>query len=315
MDPKVLVPSLSYDKHKGQYGKVGIVGGCVEYTGAPYYAGISALKTGADLCHVFCAPDAAIPIKCYSPELIVHPFLSPFLVTNVTSVLGRLDALVVGPGLGRDPDILDAAKTIIGAAKARQLPLVLDGDALFLVSTDLSLVHGYEQAILTPNIMEYTRLCVSLGLLDTLDLTQAATLPPQLVAAKLGHVTVLQKGHVDVVSDGVATTEQASQGCPRRCGGQGDVRAGRQHWNIPRMACRATLVRLIAIHDRDSRSTPRKPPATVAAPVSALCLAALGGSLLTRESARLAFATHGRATTTPDLIASIPTAFGTLFDS
>lgn len=61
--------------HKGEAGRIGIIGGSFEYTGAPYYAGISALKFGCDIVHIFCPQAAAIPIKCYSPELIVHPLL------------------------------------------------------------------------------------------------------------------------------------------------------------------------------------------------------------------------------------------------
>ncbi|XP_074048131.1 uncharacterized protein LOC141491271 isoform X2 [Macrotis lagotis] len=70
-----VTPSLTTKKHKGQDGRIGIVGGCQEYTGAPYFAAISALKVGADLSHVFCTKDAAPVIKAYSPELIVHPVL------------------------------------------------------------------------------------------------------------------------------------------------------------------------------------------------------------------------------------------------
>ncbi len=44
-----LVPVLKDDMHKGQVGRIGIIGGSLEYTGAPYFAGISALKVGADL--------------------------------------------------------------------------------------------------------------------------------------------------------------------------------------------------------------------------------------------------------------------------
>lgn len=61
--------------HKGANGKVGILGGCREYTGAPYFAALSAVRAGADLAHVFCTPGAAGVIKGYSPELIVLPFL------------------------------------------------------------------------------------------------------------------------------------------------------------------------------------------------------------------------------------------------
>uniref|UniRef100_H3ALZ1 ATP-dependent NAD(P)H-hydrate dehydratase n=1 Tax=Latimeria chalumnae TaxID=7897 RepID=H3ALZ1_LATCH len=70
-----IIPPLTSKKHKGQDGKIGIIGGCQEYTGAPYFAAISALKVGADLSHVFCTKDSATVIKSYSPELIVHPVL------------------------------------------------------------------------------------------------------------------------------------------------------------------------------------------------------------------------------------------------
>nr|KAF6374703.1 NAD(P)HX dehydratase [Pipistrellus kuhlii] len=72
---KNIIPPLTSKKHKGQAGRIGIVGGCQEYTGAPYFAAISALKVGADLSHVFCTREAAPVIKSYSPELIVHPVL------------------------------------------------------------------------------------------------------------------------------------------------------------------------------------------------------------------------------------------------
>lgn len=52
---KQLVPPLSKDRHKGQAGRIGVFGGSLEYTGAPYFAAISALKVGADLVHVFCS--------------------------------------------------------------------------------------------------------------------------------------------------------------------------------------------------------------------------------------------------------------------
>jgi NAD(P)H-hydrate repair Nnr-like enzyme with NAD(P)H-hydrate dehydratase domain len=41
---KKIIPPLSSSLHKGQAGKIGIIGGSKEYTGAPYYASISALK-------------------------------------------------------------------------------------------------------------------------------------------------------------------------------------------------------------------------------------------------------------------------------
>ena len=72
---KAIVPKLTNSMRKGECGRIAVFGGCVLYTGAPYFAAISALKCGADLVHVFCEKGAGSVIKGYSPELIVHPVL------------------------------------------------------------------------------------------------------------------------------------------------------------------------------------------------------------------------------------------------
>ncbi|RHY16648.1 hypothetical protein DYB36_009499, partial [Aphanomyces astaci] len=121
------------------------------------------------------------------PELIVHPYLGTATLGRITAVLPRLDALVLGPGLGRDPDVLSATKSIVAAATELQLPLVLDGDALYLLSTDVLLLRNYTNAILTPNTVETIYYAL-------------------LVKTTLGHLTVLQKGKIDVISDGYTST-------------------------------------------------------------------------------------------------------------
>jgi hypothetical protein len=69
-----VVPPLSSFDHKGSMGRIGVIGGSIEHCGAPYYAAISAIKLGADLAWVYCSQAAAVPVKAYSPELIVIPF-------------------------------------------------------------------------------------------------------------------------------------------------------------------------------------------------------------------------------------------------
>jgi ATP-dependent NAD(P)H-hydrate dehydratase len=71
-----LMPKLERHATKGANGKVGVVGGTKDYTGAPYYAAVASLKSGADISHIFCSEEAATPIKCFSPEFIVHPCLN-----------------------------------------------------------------------------------------------------------------------------------------------------------------------------------------------------------------------------------------------
>lgn len=58
-----------------QLGRVGVFGGSEDYTGAPYFASMAALRTGADLTYVFTAEEAAPALKGYSPELMVCAWL------------------------------------------------------------------------------------------------------------------------------------------------------------------------------------------------------------------------------------------------
>ncbi|XP_006851604.1 PREDICTED: ATP-dependent (S)-NAD(P)H-hydrate dehydratase [Chrysochloris asiatica] len=290
---KNIIPPLTTKKHKGQDGRIGIVGGCQEYTGAPYFAAISALKVGADLSHVFCTKDAASVIKSYSPELIVHPVLdSPHAVHDVETWLPRLHTLVVGPGLGRDDLLLQNVKGIVEKSKAKGIPIVIDADGLWLVAQQPSLIQGYRKAILTPNHMEFSRLYEAV-LRDPVDSTDHHGAILRLSQA-LGNLTVVQKGERDVISDGEQVLVCSLEGSSRRCGGQGDLLSGSLgvlvHW--------AQLAGPEKTHG-----------------LNPFLVAAFGACSLTRQCNNQAFHKYGRSTTTTDMIAEVGTAFKKLFES
>ncbi|XP_055727679.1 ATP-dependent (S)-NAD(P)H-hydrate dehydratase isoform X2 [Salvelinus fontinalis] len=290
---KNIVPPLTSKKHKGQDGRIGIIGGCQEYTGAPYFAAISALKVGADLSHVFCTKDAAIVIKSYSPELIVHPVLdSPNAVEEIEKWLPRLHSLVVGPGLGRDDKLLKNAKEVIEKSKARDIPIVIDADGLWLVAQQPSVIQGYQKGILTPNYMEFTRLYEAMHHepLDSSDHQRSA----MELSVAMGNLTVVLKGEEDLITDGNKVILCRQEGSGRRCGGQGDLLSGSlgvlAHW----------------AYTSSEDMTKSVNPSVVAA---------FGACSLTRQCNRQAFHKHGRATTTTDMIQEISSAFKKLFES
>jgi ATP-dependent NAD(P)H-hydrate dehydratase len=70
---KGVFPDLSQRTKKGENGRIAVVGGSFEFTGAPFYSAISALRVGGDLSHIFCSKFSSPAIKSYSPEIIVHP--------------------------------------------------------------------------------------------------------------------------------------------------------------------------------------------------------------------------------------------------
>lgn len=81
------------------------------------------------------------------------------IVDRVTSVFSRLHVLVVGPGLSRDECMIDTAKELIMKAREQEMAIVIDADGLFLVQKYPETVKGYRKAVLTPNVVEFQRLC------------------------------------------------------------------------------------------------------------------------------------------------------------
>lgn len=83
---------------------------------------------------------------------------------TVIDMLPRLHALVVGPGLGRDPLMQAVVARVVRAARESGLPIVIDADGLQVVQQDPELVTGYRGAVLTPNVVEFGRLCKALNI-------------------------------------------------------------------------------------------------------------------------------------------------------
>uniref|UniRef100_A0A2C9M3E4 ATP-dependent (S)-NAD(P)H-hydrate dehydratase n=2 Tax=Biomphalaria glabrata TaxID=6526 RepID=A0A2C9M3E4_BIOGL len=294
---KSVIPPLHHGMHKGQAGRVAVLGGCQEYTGAPYFAAITALKVGADLSHVFCTSSAATVIKSYSPELIVHPVLDSLTaVTEISQWLPRFHSLVVGPGLGRDEQLLEIVSEVIQKAREQQLPIVIDADGLFLVTQNPDIIRGYTNAVLTPNVAEFDRLYERV-LGTKQDPSEPIAMAKEL-SKQLGHVTVVQKGSHDIITNGDKVLVCSEEGSPRRCGGQGDLLSG---------ALGTFLFWSKQAVDSNNESC------GIDQCGYTLC-AAYASCSLTRLCNKMAFRENGRSTTTTDMIAQISKAFITLYE-
>ena len=284
---KSSIPELDPNSHKGQHGRIGVIGGCLEYTGAPYFSAIAALRSGADLVHVFCTSDAAIPIKSYSPDLIVHPALDrPDASEYICQWIDRLHAVVIGPGLGRSEQLVPILKHVMMNVKRLNIPVVFDADGLHFLTQDTSLVQGYEKAILTPNVAEFSRLCSA----SKMDQAKEVSERVKDLSKRLGNVTLLVKGPTDVISNGVDVATYDGMGSGRRCGGQGDILSG----TVALFASWTCLRPDLKFH-----------PCLIA------CLAA---SLLTRKCNQLAFQKFGRSMITSDMVEQIGASFAILFN-
>ncbi|RDW71472.1 ATP-dependent (S)-NAD(P)H-hydrate dehydratase [Coleophoma cylindrospora] len=302
-----IIPPMLGKFHKGQMGRIAVIGGSEDYTGAPYFSAMASARLGADMSHVICEPQAAQVIKTYSPNLMVHPLMRQSshatasdsvssISKSIIDMLPRLHVLVIGPGLGRDTLMQDTCAKVIEAARKQSMPIVLDADGLNLAQTKPELVQGYKECILTPNVVEFGRLCKSKGLdTSSLDKGKAA----EELSKAFGGVTIVQKGGQDYISNGEKTYISDLQGGLKRSGGQGDTLTGA----LGTFLCwrKAYLDRLWE-HEGDLDE------------IETLALAAFGGSSITRECSRLAFSKRGRSLQASDLTEEVSTAFTNLFE-
>ncbi|KAJ1899886.1 hypothetical protein LPJ66_001829 [Kickxella alabastrina] len=302
-----LIPPLTYDLHKGDCGRVAAIGGCEEYTGAPYFVASTALRLGADIAHVICEKDAASVIKGYSPDIIVYPYLRSTvnrqdmelgeIARRVGWVLDKMHAVSIGSGLGNDDNIRESVGRIIVAARERGIPMVLDADSLALVGRDPDLVRGYQNAVLTPNAPEFARLCDSLGISKEDAESEHAA---QLVAEKLGGVTIVKKGKSDVITNGKTTFVCEELSGLRRCGGQGDILSG-------------AIATFLAWGHKYKQGKWKHTGGEVDF-ANIPMLAAYSACLVARHASFLAFDECGRATQSTSILDQVDIAFDNKFD-
>lgn len=263
---KNLIQPLLPTFHKGQAGKIAVIGGCEDYTGAPFFALHSAALVGADMVHVICEVAASPVIKLYSPDLMVHPYLFELhnpaiklsdeetakydktsledlinkdqprldaiidtkILPKVQQVLNRADLVIVGPGFGRDSLMLKSLVRIIEEIKVMNKPVILDADALQLVTINPSIVKNYLKAILTPNVMEFSRLAKKFDIAVDLKETNLEKLieETQRLSQALGGVTIVRKGKQELIVKSENYLINELKGSNKRVGGQGDTLTG-----------------------------------------------------------------------------------------
>ncbi|MEM2838922.1 MAG: NAD(P)H-hydrate dehydratase [Thermoplasmata archaeon] len=216
----VYYPKPEQDSHKGDNGRILVVGGG-PFTGAPALAGMGAMYAGADLAHIAVPKHVAIPVACYSPNLIVHPLsdevLVPQDIDKIKNLWKKSDAMVIGPGMGDDNQSRNAASELI---RQCPLPMVIDADALDAVKANPRIIRG-KSVVLTPHKGEFERLT---GMRLSEDLERRGEQVCQ--AARKMDSIIIVKGRIDLVSDGKTVTKNKTGNEAMTVGGTGDVLSG-----------------------------------------------------------------------------------------
>lgn len=200
------------DSHKGSNGRIGIIGGAQGMSGAPVLAARAALHSGAGLCYAIYLknPPAYDPV---SPEIMfraAHQF-------DFTT-----DVIVTGPGLGKSAAAKDILKKTIDA----HVPVVLDADALNILSENGDMSHCLTErdfpTVITPHPLEAARL-----LKTTSDHIQASRLEAARELAKKFKAIAVLKGSGSIIAAPDGKTVINPTGNPALAtAGTGDVLSG-----------------------------------------------------------------------------------------
>ena len=214
-----LLPGSDGRSDKYTRGVVGVAAGSQQYTGAAVLSVGAAVVAGAGMVRFAGAPHAAEQVRARWPEAVVTEHRG-----SQVGDAGRVQAWVVGPGLGTD----DEAAATVEAVLAQDVPVLVDADALTLCAAHPEWLLGRtEPTLLTPHDREFARF-------PGAELTGDRVGSARRLAQQLG-VTVLLKGDATVVvgPEGPARVNPTGSAALATAG-SGDVLSG---------ACGALLAR------------------------------------------------------------------------
>jgi hydroxyethylthiazole kinase-like uncharacterized protein yjeF len=220
------IPRRGVDSTKFAAGSVLVCGGSPGLTGAPCMASESAMRAGAGYVTACVPASLHMIFEGRLLEVMTVPLrdsdgaLHPMAVKEAVERAARVDAVVLGPGLGRDPGAVRFAR---GFASAVELPLLLDADGLNAHAGELEALADRKAAtILTPHAGELGRL---LGISS--QAVQARRLENARRAAAEARAIVVLKGDDTIIAQPDGRAAVSRGGAPALAtAGTGDVLSG-----------------------------------------------------------------------------------------
>lgn len=226
-DIKCLFPKRDENSHKGNFGYVGIMGGCIEYSGAVKLANLSSssLVSGCGVVRLIIPKEIEVSVMPYLLEQTLFSIESKnghmlFDKNIINKALGKLKALAIGIGWGES---IDNEKILKNILETKDIPIVIDADGLnTLAKMDKNILNKTNcKVILTPHLKEFSRI-------SGYSLEEIENNKEKLATdfAKNYNVILLLKGHTTIITDG-EETYLVKRGCPGMAtAGSGDVLSG-----------------------------------------------------------------------------------------
>jgi len=223
-----LLRKRADDSHKGDNGRVLIIGGSVDYYGAPILAAKAALRAGADLVYLY-VPECNFDVtRAAAPDFIVMKYkgdyFSPRAASDIIEFGKTCDAVLMGPGMGALDELKEVAVDgVLEVLKGLRIPTVLDSLAIFALKK-IQKFPLEQDILITPHHNEFVNL-VDRDMRISEGDTQSVILL-RSIAMDL-HLNIILKGPTDLVaSDEGDVVKSCNGNAGMTVGGTGDVLAG-----------------------------------------------------------------------------------------
>jgi hydroxyethylthiazole kinase-like uncharacterized protein yjeF len=157
-DIKRMFPRRDSNSHKGMNGKVLVIGGSIDYFGAPILCAMGALNSGVDLVYMY-VPECNFDVtRTFLPDLIVRKYDGNYLnmkaVRPILDFAKECDAVLIGPGLGTHMETTSALLEIV---KGLEITTILDASAIHIFQK-IKEVPLSQKILITPHHNEFETL-------------------------------------------------------------------------------------------------------------------------------------------------------------
>ena len=158
---KKIFPKRKKNTHKGDYGKIAILGGSSGMSGSVYLSSMAALRTGAGLVYNIVPQSISTILQIKTNEQIILSLNSFNFINNeenqrkIKKYLKDKDVLAIGPGMGQEESLNSLINSIFINFSGK---ILIDADGLNAVSKDINILKNHKNLVLTPHLMEFSRL-------------------------------------------------------------------------------------------------------------------------------------------------------------
>ena len=247
-DARHLLYKRNPDGDKFTFGRILIVAGSDEYSGAPALAAKAAYRSGAGLVVVYTGDEAVSVVRTLVPEAVVKSYVKHSCLEE----LKKADAVVLGPGLSRDITAKKVVDECLKYCRANNKKLIIDADGLNIVSELLTeaenerdVSHGRllnyvssrikhlnemipKGTVITPHTAEFSRLLGidsrKLSLSDKKMIKELFAKEGEFILVIKLHRTLVIGGDKDNLEEAFYINSSGNDGMAT--GGSGDVLSG-----------------------------------------------------------------------------------------